>query len=90
MSEQVRHTDRCVAHNVQGKNSRILDSTGRRSIANAVIVSPPSQLRDTFYFFTYRSVVLRFFELLGVFIRFDEVEEINLEIMIPLGVLSRL
>ena len=44
MSEQVRHTDRCVAHNVQGKNSRILDSTGRRSIANAVIVSLPSQL----------------------------------------------
>ena len=43
----MRHTDRCVAHNVQGKNSRILDSTGRRSIANAVIVSPPSQLRDT-------------------------------------------
>ena len=38
----MRHTDRCVAHNVQGKNSRILDSTGRRSIANAVIVSPPS------------------------------------------------
>jgi hypothetical protein len=25
---------------------------------------------------------------IGVFIRFDEVEEINLEIMIPLGVLS--
>ena len=42
MSEQVRHTDRCVAHNAQGKNSRVLDSTGRRSTANSVIVSPPS------------------------------------------------
>ena len=37
---------------------------------------------------THFTFLLRFFELLGVFIRFDEVEEINLEIMIPLVVLS--